>query len=355
MVFKMSSIPSGDSARRATGRSQSGVDVQARELLQVRDLHVHFKTYRGVVHALNGVNLNVRRGEILGLVGETGSGKSVTAYSVLRLIAAPGSIVGGEIIFEGQSLLNLPEATMQRLRGSRVALIPQSPRASLNPLFTLQDQMVLFLRTHQGLSTSECSRRSRELVRQVGIADPDRVLRSYPHELSTGMCQRVLIGMALSSRPALLIADEPTTGLDVTIQAQILRLFRDLVREMGSSALLISHDLGVVAETCDRVAVMYAGRIAEIAPTVELFTNPRHPYSRGLLAATLRVDKDIPTSVIPGVVPSLLEPPRGCMFRFRCEYAREKCEQVDPDPVHVSDEHLARCHFALELPRRALS
>ena len=318
------------------------------DLLTVRDLHVHFKTYRGVVHALNGVDLAVRRGEILGLVGETGSGKSVTAYSVLRLIAAPGSIVGGEIWFEGQNLLDLPEGSMQRLRGSRVALIPQSPRASLNPLFTLQDQMVLFLRTHQGLSTTHALRRARELVEQVGIADPVRVLRSYPHELSTGMCQRVLIGMALSSRPALLIADEPTTGLDVTIQAQILRLFKDLVREVGSSALLISHDLGVVAETCDRVAVMYAGRIAEVAPTVELFRNPRHPYARGLLAATLRVDKDTPMTVIPGVVPGLLEPPHGCMFRFRCEFAQERCEQIDPEALQVSTEHVARCHFALE-------
>lgn len=317
-------------------------------LLTVRGLHVHFGTYRGVVHALNGVDLAVRRGEILGLVGETGSGKSVTAYSVLRLIGPPGVIVRGEIWFEGQNLLTLTEVELQRLRGSRISLIPQSPRASLNPLFTLQDQMVLFLRTHQGFSTSDALRRSRALLEQVGIADPARVLRGYPHELSTGMCQRVLIGMALSSRPALLIADEPTTGLDVTIQAQILRLFKGLVRELGSSALLITHDFGVVAETCDRVAVMYAGRIAEVAPTIELFRNPRHPYSRGLLAATLRVDKDTPISVIPGVVPSLLEPPHGCMFRFRCPIAQDRCEEVDPETLRVSEDHVARCHFALE-------
>ncbi|MDR7555489.1 MAG: ABC transporter ATP-binding protein [Armatimonadota bacterium] len=315
-------------------------------LLTIRGLRVHFETFRGTVHALNGVDLSVRPGEILGLVGETGSGKSVTAYASLNLVRPPGRIVAGEVWFREQDLLALPEQELERIRGRDIAMIPQSPRAALNPLFSIGDQLVTYIRVHQQAAPAAARRAALEMLEKVRIADPARVLRAFPHELSTGMCQRVLIAMALSCGPALLIADEPTTGIDVTLQAQILRLITDLVRDEHTATVLITHDLGVVAETCDRVAVMYAGRVVEEGPVEALFSDPRHPYTQGLIASTLRVDQDRPIHVIPGTVPNMLEPPQACMFRFRCPMAEAVCAQIDPPVTAVQLGQAARCHFA---------
>jgi oligopeptide/dipeptide ABC transporter ATP-binding protein len=315
-------------------------------LLAVSGLHVRFATYRGTVHALNGVDLAVRPGEVLGLVGETGSGKSVTAHAVLNLVQPPGRITAGEVWFRGQNLLALPETRLQAIRGKEIAMVFQSPRASLNPLFTIGDQMLTHILVHQRSGRSAARALALQMLGKVGIADPVRVLGAFPHELSTGMCQRVMIAQALSCQPRLLIADEPTTGVDVTLQAQILRLMTDLVRDSRTAMLLITHDLGVVAETCHRVAVMYAGRVMEEGPVEALFEDPRHPYTQGLMASTLRTDRPQPIHVIPGVVPSMLEPPQACMFRFRCPLAEPLCAASDPPMATVGPGHYARCHFA---------
>lgn len=315
-------------------------------LLEVRELRVDFATYQGIVHAINGVNLTIHRGEVVGLVGETGSGKSVTAHAIINLVRRPGRIAAGEVWFGGRDLLVLPEQELGSMRGRDIAMVFQSPRAALNPLFTIGDQLMMYISVHQRSARAAARRSAQEMLEKVGIAAPSRVMRAYPHELSTGMCQRAMIAMALSCQPKLLIADEPTTGIDVTLQAQILKLVSNLVRDFHTATLLITHDLGVVAETCDRVAVMYAGRIVEEGPVQALFADPRHPYTQGLIASTLRVDQNRPIHVIPGVVPNLLEVPHACMFRFRCPMAEEVCGTVDPPMVSVRPGHVARCHFA---------
>ena len=314
-------------------------------LLEVRGLHTYFYTYEGVVKAVNSVSYKLNRGEITGLVGESGSGKSVTAQSIIRLVKAPGRIVEGEVWLDGQDLISCSEAEMQTVRGRKISMIFQEPRAALNPLFTVGDQISRVIQLREGCSRSVAENRAVEIMRAVEIADPDRRASAYPHELSGGMCQRVMVAMALSANPLLLIADEPTTGLDVTVQAQVLDLIRLRVKSAGSACLFITHDLGVVAELCERVIVMYAGRVVEQGPVAEIFSNPRHPYTQGLIASTLRVDIDKPISTIPGTVPDAVYLPSGCTFHPRCPFAEELCQQEEPQMVEAGRDHTTRCHI----------
>ncbi len=314
-------------------------------LLEVRGLHTYFYTYEGVVKAVNSVSYRLNRGEITGLVGESGSGKSVTAQSIIRLVKAPGRIVEGEVWLDGQDLMSCSEAEMQTVRGRKISMIFQEPRAALNPLFTVGDQISRVIQLREGCSRSVAERHAVEMMRAVEIADPDRRASAYPHELSGGMCQRVMVAMALSANPLLLIADEPTTGLDVTVQAQVLDLIRLRVKSAGSACLFITHDLGVVAELCERVIVMYAGRVVEQGPVAEIFSNPRHPYTQGLIASTLRVDIDKPISTIPGTVPDAVNLPSGCTFHPRCPFAEELCQQEEPQMVEAGRDHTTRCHI----------
>ncbi len=317
-------------------------------LLEIRDLHTYFFTENGVVHAVDGLNLQVQPGEVLGLVGESGCGKSVTSLSVMRLVAPPGRIVRGQIIFEGRDLLQLSEREMMKIRGDRISMIFQQPQSSLNPVFKLGDQVSEVFRIHQKLNRKEAWEKSVELLRMVGIPDPEQRAHAYPHEISGGMAQRVMIAMALALRPALLIADEPTTALDVTIQAQILDLMRNLQQQMGTAVILITHDLGVIAEIAERVAVMYAGQIVEQTDVQTLFDEPLHPYTRGLLDSipVLGQVKER-LNVIPGSVPNLIDMPPGCRFAPRCQARVEKglsvCEERAPDLVEVGPGHAVRC------------
>jgi oligopeptide/dipeptide ABC transporter ATP-binding protein len=303
-------------------------------LLEIQGLRVHFDTGRGVVKAVDGIDLAVGAGETLGLVGESGCGKSVTALSILRLLAPPGRILGGRILFEGVDLLSLPEGEIRKVRGARIGLVFQEPASALNPVLTVGYQVGESLIIHRGMSRREAVREAAELFRVVSIPDPERSVRLYPHQLSGGLRQRVLIAMALACRPALLIADEPTTALDVTIQAQILDLLRRLRGEYRLSVLLISHDLGVIAEMADRVAVMYAGRIVEERPAADLFRSPRHPYSASLLRSIPRRRPGEPRprrlQAIPGSVPDLSLLPGGCSFHPRCPDVMDRCRGEDP-------------------------
>ncbi len=327
-------------------------------LLDVRNLRTYFFTADGVVKAVDGVSFHVMPGEVLGLVGESGCGKSVTSFSIMRLVDPPGRIVDGEIWFQGVNLLELSEAEMSRIRGNRISMIFQQPKSSLNPVYTIGDQIAEVFQTHQGMKKKEAWDRAVELLRLVGIPDPDRKAHAYPHELSGGQAQRVMIAMALALRPQLLIADEPTTALDVTIQAQILDLLMDLRNRFGTAIILISHDLGVIAEMADRVAVMYAGQIVEQASVVDLFHNPQHPYTRGLLASLPvlgRFRKRLET--IPGNVPNLIDLPPGCRFAPRCRARVEAglpiCQQREPDLLPVGENHLVRCWLYQEAPAAA--
>ena len=317
----------------------------AAPLLSVRGLKTQFFTEEGVAPAVDGIDLEIAPGQTLGLVGESGCGKSVTGLSLLRLVAPPGRIVAGEILFNGENILTLPEAEMRRRRGPQIAMIFQEPMTSLDPLFPVRDPLIEALRTHKNLDRKQARAQAIELLRSVGIPDPERRIDSYPHELSGGMRQRVMIAVALSCRPAVLIADEPTTALDVTVQAQILALLRQLQVETGTAILLITHNLGVVAENCDTVAVMYAGRIVERAPTRTLFRNPRHPYTQGLLRAVPRLDHPPkqPLPTISGSVPNLLRLPVGCRFRARCPWAQERCAREEPGLLPVVEGHRAAC------------
>ncbi|MFN8676568.1 MAG: ABC transporter ATP-binding protein [Thermomicrobiales bacterium] len=317
-------------------------------LLHIEDLRVWFGTRAGDVRAVDGVDLTIGPGEIVGLVGESGSGKSVTARSIMRLVPMPpGRVVTGRILFEGQDLLELSEREMEALRGGRISMVFQDPMTFLNPLFTAGDQVAEAIRQHQRLSKSAAEAETLRLFRQVGIPSPEARLKAYPHQLSGGLRQRVMIAMALSSRPDLLIADEPTTALDVTIQAQILALLRDLQRDSGMSILLITHDLGVVAEMCDRVAVMYAGRVVEDTDIETLFENPQHPYTLGLMGAAPRPDLPDQAPVpIPGAPPDMTHPPSGCAFHPRCRFAEEICRVDRPLLRETSPGHRAACHFA---------
>lgn len=312
--------------------------------LKIEDLHVSFFTLSGEVRAINGVSLEVYPGEFFGLVGETGCGKTVTGLAVLGLVPKPGRITRGRILLKGRDLLRLSPREMRRVRGGDIAMIFQNPSTSLNPVFTVGSQLVRVIRQHQGGSKRQAEEQARELLEAVGLPEAERLLRSYPHELSGGMVQRVMIAMALSSRPSLLIADEPTTALDVTIQAQILALLRDLQIRFGITTLFITHDLGIIAETCDRVAVLYAGQVAEIGPTAEIFYNPGHPYTRGLIHAVPRPDRDVKhLTAIPGTVPSNPGFVRHCLFAPRCPHAWERCWEAQPPQFLVGEGHRVAC------------
>ena len=317
-------------------------------LLEVRNLKTYFYTEDGVVKAVDGVDFSVGRGEVLGLVGESGCGKSVTSLSIMRLIGVPGKVIEGTIMFEGRNLLELSEAEMVHMRGNRMSMIFQQPQSSLNPVFKIGDQVGEVLQIHQNMGKEESWNKAVELLRLVGIPDPESKAHSFPHEVSGGQAQRVMIAMALALNPQLLIADEPTTALDVTIQAQILDLMRDLRTRMDTAVILITHDLGVISEMADRVAVMYAGRIVEQADIRTLFSHPVHPYTQGLMASipilgTVKETLD----VIPGSVPNLVNLPPGCQFAPRCrsriEYQLAICTQVEPQLLPVEPDHLCRC------------
>ena len=300
-------------------------------LLEVRGLKTYFFTEGGVVQAVDGIDIAVRRGETLGIVGESGSGKSVTSLSIMRLIAFPGRTVDGSVMFDGTELLDLDEEEMRHIRGNRISMIFQQPTTCLNPVFKVGEQIVEALQIHQGLNVPEARKRTVELLSLVGLPDPQRRVNQYPHELSGGQCQRVMIAMALACSPELLIADEPTTALDVTIQAQILDLMRALREKVNTAIILITHDMGVVAEMADAVAVMYAGQIVEYADVRSLYADPKHPYTQGLLASIPvlgEIEEELAT--IPGTVPSLVNPPQGCRFKDRCAYRFEKCDQDVP-------------------------
>jgi peptide/nickel transport system ATP-binding protein len=319
-------------------------------LLEVLDLRVYFRTEDGTLKAVDGVSFSIGQGETLGLVGESGCGKSVTAYSVLRLVPAPPAIyAGGEIRLRGENLLALNERGMRRVRGNLISMIFQEPMSSLNPIMTIGHQITEAILEHRKKSKREARELTVEMLQRVGIPSPGSRYKEYPHQLSGGMKQRAMIAMALVCRPQLLIADEPTTALDVTIQAQILDLLGELQSELGMSVLLITHDLGVVAQTCDRVAVMYAGRIVEYAPVVDLFEKPKHPYTHALFRSlpTLAGRKE-KLAVIPGAVPSPVDFPSGCRFRTRCSMAQEVCEQ-EPPLREIAAGHFAACHFAEEV------
>ena len=319
-----------------------------RPLLEVKGLRTSFYTRDGVVRAVDGIDFHVDRGEIMGLVGESGCGKSVTSLSIMRLIAKPGRIEAGEILFDGENLLELPGDRMRGIRGNRISMIFQQPTSSLNPVWNVGRQVEEVLRIHRGMKGSAATARALELLRMVGIPDPERRLKAFPHEMSGGMAQRIMIAMALACEPELLIADEPTTALDVTIQAQILDLMRNLRDETGTAIVLITHDLGVVAEMCDRVAVMYAGEIVEQTDVTTLFRHPRHPYTQGLIGSIPVVgDTKDELAVIPGNVPNLIDLPGGCRFAPRCSTRVQ--EHVDlaldfhPELRPINPGHDVRC------------
>jgi oligopeptide/dipeptide ABC transporter ATP-binding protein len=314
-------------------------------LLSLRGLTTHFATPRGTVRAVDGLSLDLWPGEMVGLVGESGSGKSVTALSVLRLIEPPGRIVGGSALFEGRDLLALPEAEVAAVRGRRIAMVFQNPRGALNPVMPVGEQIARVAAHHRGLSRPAARGRALELLEQVQVPEPARRARAYPHELSGGMCQRVTIALALAGGPALLLADEPTTGLDVTIQAAILDLLRDLQRAVGLTVVLVTHDLGLVAETCDRIAVMHAGHLVEVGTVRQVFAAPAHPYTVGLLSAIPRIDREVVMASVPGDLPSLLDPPPGCRFAGRCDRAENACLSADPPWIPLAGGHRVFCRL----------
>lgn len=317
----------------------------AKQLVEFRNLETHFKTSAGTVKAVNDVSFSIREGETLCIVGESGCGKSVTAMSLMQLIESPpGKIVGGEILFEGKDLLKMSKKEIGRLRGNEIAMIFQEPMSSLNPVFTIGKQIIETLLYHLNMSQKEAKARAIELITMVGIPRPEKIYDSYPHELSGGMRQRIMIAIALSCNPKLLIADEPTTALDVTIQAQILELMKDLQAKIGTAIIFITHDLGVVAKMADRVAVMYAGQIVEMGTAAEIFYDPRHPYTWGLLSSMPALDSngEEKLTAIPGTPPDLLHPPVGDAFALRSNYAMKIDFDKEPPMYKVSDTHFVK-------------
>ncbi|HMG11563.1 MAG TPA: ABC transporter ATP-binding protein [Gemmatimonadaceae bacterium] len=323
-------------------------------LLSIRDLRTWFYTESGVARAVDGVSFEIGSGETLGIVGESGCGKSVTALSILRLIQPPGRIESGSVIeFEGKDIVTLGDEEIRHIRGNRISMIFQEPMSALNPVFTVGDQVAEVARVHANMSRKDAWDRAVEMLALTGIPDADSRARQYPHQLSGGMRQRVLIAMALMMKPALVIADEPTTALDVTIQAQILDLLVDLQKKIGTSILMITHDLGVIAETASRVIVMYAGEVVEEADVDELFAKPHHPYTEGLMHSMPHIGHDQERlNVIPGTVPAPTEWPTGCRFRERCPYSWERCESEHPPLYQIGTAHVSRCHLAVEPERR---
>ncbi len=316
-------------------------------LLEVRDLYLEFKTSRGQLKALNGITFDVQPGEVFGLVGETGCGKTVTGLSILRLLPRSATITGGQILLEGTDLLGLSQSQIESLRGSKIAMIFQDPSTALNPVFTIGSQIERVIRQHMQINLRETRQKVRSVMMAVGLPDVDRILGSYPHQLSGGMQQRVMIAMALSCSPRLLIADEPTTSLDVTIQAQILKLLRELQKKFNVSIILITHNLGVIAQTCDWLAVLYGGRVAESGSTRELFTQPQHPYTRGLMNAIPHPGtRGRKMATIPGTVPTNPGAMSGCPFAPRCEFAMERCSLEVPQLYPLSEDHSSACFLA---------
>ncbi len=309
-------------------------------ILLVEDLRVEIPTRRGVVHAVRGVSFDVQPGETFALVGESGSGKTMTCRAILRLVHPPGRITGGRVVFQGRDLGQLSERELEHVRGNGVAMVFQDPMTALNPVLSVEQQITEVL---PGASSGSQRARAVELLRHVGIPDPERRLRAYPHQLSGGQRQRVMLAIALARRPTLLLADEPTTALDVTIQAQILRLLAALQKELGMALILVTHDLGIVYRTVDRVAVMYAGQVVELATTAELFARPRHPYTIGLIASVPSVDPDRPLRPIPGTPPDLTALDRGCSFAPRCVWASPECREADIPLARVGEDHWSRC------------
>ena len=323
-------------------------EAKASPLLDIRGLKTHFVTDDGVVQAVDGVDLSIGRGETVGVVGESGCGKTVTAMSVLKLIAIPpGKIVAGEILYQGRDLVPLNADEMDRIRAKDIAMVFQEPMTSLNPVYTVGEQIAEVVRRHEGLSRRAAQEKAVQMLRLVQIPNPEQRLHDYPHQFSGGMRQRVMIAMAISCSPKLLIADEPTTALDVTIQAQILELLADMKSRFGMAIMLITHAMGVVAETAQRVVVMYAGRVIEEAPVEQLFANPRHPYTQGLIRSIPRIDTAATgkarLEAIPGVVPSLINPPPGCRFAPRCRFAMPACREAIPPLREVGAGHKVAC------------
>ncbi|MGB9369244.1 MAG: ABC transporter ATP-binding protein [Xanthobacteraceae bacterium] len=317
-------------------------------LLEIRGLRTHFATDDGVVQAIDGVDLSIERGETLGVVGESGCGKTVTAMSVLKLIPMPpGKIVAGKILYQGRDLVPLDSGEMDRIRAKDIAMVFQEPMTSLNPVYSIGEQIAEVVRKHEGFGRKAAIDKTVEMLRLVQIPNPEKRFNDFPHQFSGGMRQRVMIAMALSCNPKLLIADEPTTALDVTIQAQILELLQDMKQRFGMAIMLITHAMGVVAETAQRVVVMYAGKVIEEAPVEALFANPRHPYTQGLIRSIPRIDTAAThkarLEAIPGVVPSLLRPPPGCRFAARCRYAMAKCREAVPPLIDIGGGHKVAC------------
>jgi len=323
------------------------------KLLEVKDLKTYFYTDDGVVKAVDGVNFSVEAGKTIGIVGESGCGKSITAMSILRLIPdPPGKIVNGEIIFEGEDLTKVSDERIREIRGNNISMIFQEPMTSLNPVFTVGYQIGEVLMLHQKLNEEEARERAIEMISLVGIPNPERIVDEYPHQLSGGMRQRIMIAMALACQPKLLIADEPTTALDVTIQAQILELMNDLKNRLNTSIMLITHDLGVIAEMADHVIVMYSGKVVEDAPVLELFNNPKHPYTIGLMRSIPSlVQEGERLETIPGMVPNPLYLPKGCYFHPRCKFAIEECKHVQPELREIGPGHKAACIRAEEVAK----
>ncbi len=326
-------------------------------LLEVIDLHTFFTTRRGIVKAVNNTSYSVKEGETLGIVGESGSGKSVSAMSILRLLDGNGYIDSGEILFNGRDLTKISMEEMYKVRGNEISVIFQEPMTSLNPVFSIEKQLMEVFLVHQNMTKDEARKKAVDILRDVKIPNPEIVVKQYPHQLSGGMRQRVMIAMALACRPKLLIADEPTTALDVTIQAQVLRLMNDLKREFGTSILFITHDLGVINQMADYVAVMYCGQVVERVPAKTLFdpkTEYSHPYTEGLLVSIPRLDT--PTNqrleAIPGAVPHPLDLPKGCKFAPRCKYATDKCREAEPKMTRISETQEIRCFYPKKEDRK---
>ena len=318
---------------------------QAETILEIKDLCVEFQTVEGTVHAVDHLNYTLHKGEKLGIVGESGSGKSVSSLGMMQLIPnPPGRITGGEILYHGKDLVKASEKEMQKIRGNEISMIFQEPMTSLNPIIKCGKQIAESLRLHRGMKKKEAMEEAVRMMRAVGIANPEVRAHEYPHQMSGGMRQRVMIAMALACQPQILIADEPTTALDVTIQAQILDLIRELNESMGTSVVFITHDLGVVSELCDTVIVMYTGHIVEQAPVKELFESPKHPYTKGLLNAIPKITRERnPLETIEGMVPNPTERIEGCSFSPRCPYATDQCRKAEPPMAELSDGRLVRC------------
>ena len=313
-------------------------------LLQVKNLHTSFFTDAGEVKAVNGISYNLDAGKVLGIVGESGSGKSVSAYSVLRILTDTGRVTEGEVLFRGENILNYSEQQMQKFRGSRISIIFQDPMTCLNPTFSIGSQLREAIRIHTDRNKEETQARALEMLQMVGVNEPEKRLKQYPHELSGGMRQRVMIAMALACEPDILIADEPTTALDVTIQAQILELMKELQEKLGMAIIMITHDLGVIADMCDEIIVMYGGKVCERGTADEIFYNPRHEYTKGLIRSIPRItEKHERLIPISGTPVDLLNLPRGCAFAARCDHAMKICLEQPPEEVRVNDFHIAAC------------